>query len=110
MDVVEQKLEAARRLATSHRDVDTAVEQVFLLESDFDDDSTQPIRLLEVVDGTIERGIEPVGFPAMRDKGIPFSSVIVEISPREYEALRREPFLAFRSEKWTIGTQLAFRK
>ena len=109
MTVRDQKLEAARKLATSHVATDELVDEVFLLESDSDEDQEQPIRLLEIVEGTIKRGIEPIGFPAMQERGVPFGSVIVEVSPREFSHLRDEPFVTFRSERWTIGPKLASR-
>ena len=109
MTVRDHKLEVARKLASSHVAVDELVDEVFLLESASDEDKSQPIRLLEIVDGTIERGVEPIGFPAMEDKGIPFKSVIVEVSPQEFRQLKSEPFVLFRSERWTIGPRLAAR-
>ncbi len=41
--------------------------------------------------------------------GIPFKSVIVEVSPQEFSQLKAEPFVSFRSERWTIGPRLAAR-
>lgn len=101
------KIDTARRLATSHLEIDPTVQKVFLLESENDLDEREPIRLLEVVEGTIERGIEPISFRPDPARGIDFPSVIVEVSPREFDGLTDH--VAFRSEVWHIGCELAAR-
>ena len=95
MTVRDHKLEGARKLASSHVAFDESVDEVFLSESASDEDESEPIRLLEIVDGTIERGVGPVGF--------------IEVSPQEFRQLKSEPFVSFRSERWTVGPRVAAR-
>lgn len=97
------KLETARNLAKAHFRVDQQVQHIHLIESHHDLDPNEPIKLLEVVAGTLERGIEPINFTPDPARGIDYPSVIVEISPREYEAIR-EGKLGYKD--WTVGEEL----
>lgn len=99
------KLETAKRLAQGHFEVEPYLKKAFLLEPVNEDDPKDPIKLLEVVEGTIERGIEPIAFGAEPEYGIQYPSVIVEISPREYEALLTGK-LDFGIRGWALGTEL----
>jgi len=99
------KLETARSLAEAHSRVDPHLRRVYLIEPLDDQNPNDPIKLLEVVEGTIERGIEPVGFVANPGRGIEYPSIIVEISPNEYKALRKGK-LDFRTFGWTLGKKL----
>ena len=58
------KSETARSLAKVHFKNEPQLRHVHLLEPLNEDDPRDPIKLLEVVEGTLERGIEPVAFPA----------------------------------------------
>ncbi len=74
-----------------------------------DDDPREPIKLLEVVEGTIERGIEPISFMPDPSHGIEYPSMIVEVSPAEYEAIKKggNGRLEFEGYNWTIGVELS---
>ena len=98
------KLETARKLARNHFRVDQQVRHIHLIQPNHDLDPNEPIKLLEVVEGTIERGIEPIGFVSDPAHGIDYPSVIVEISPREYAAIR-DGKLGFKD--WTVGEELS---
>ena len=102
------KLETATDLAKKHFGVEPYLKHVFLLEPVAEEDPDEPIKLLEVVEGTIERGIEPIGFVADPERGVEFPVVIVDISPNEYEAIR-EGKLILDNDGWTIGKELAAR-
>jgi hypothetical protein len=99
------KRETAERLAKAHFEVEPNLKHVYLLEPVDEQDADKPIKLLEVVEGTIERGIEPIAFTADPKRGIEYPSVIIEVSPKEYDEMRQEqsPFGHFG---WTIGTEL----
>jgi hypothetical protein len=102
---MKNKQETAQALAKAHFAVEPNLKLVYLLEPVNECDPTEPIKLLEVVEGTIERGIEPIGFTADPGRGIEYPSVIVEVSPREYEAIRKSALpLGFG---WTIGAELS---
>lgn len=99
------KLETARSLAEAHSRVDPYLRRVYLLEPLNDQNPNDPIKLLEVVEGTIERGIEPVSFVANPGRGIEYPSIIVEISPKEYEAIKQRK-LDLGVFGWTLGQEL----
>lgn len=98
------KLETAKKLAKSHSEVDPNLVRVFLIEPVQEQNPEEPIKLLEVVKGTIERGIEPIAFTADPARGIEYPTVIVEVSPREYESIRAEGILGY--DGWTLGQEL----
>jgi len=99
------KLETARSLAKAHSGVEPNLKRVCLIEPLDYEDPNDPIKLLEVVEGTIERGIDPVEFTADPARGIEYPSIIVEISPREYEGIRTlKP--GFGDFHWTLGKEL----
>jgi hypothetical protein len=90
-------------------DYDPGVQQVFLLESGSESSRGEPIKLLEVVDGTLEVGVEPIAFPGTTGtSGYPL--VIVDVSPREYKSLRKKGnSVRFNGTVWKIARELAAR-
>jgi hypothetical protein len=104
--VKKSKLETAKKLAQAHAAVEPNLKRICLIEPLVDNqDSDDPIKLLEVVEGTIERGIEPVAFNANPAHGIEYPSIVVEISPTEYEALQNHK-LDFGMSGWNVGREL----
>ena len=101
------KLQTAESLARAHSEVDPNLRRVYLIDPLDEQNPEDPIKLLEVVDGTIERGVEPIAFPADPARGFEYPSVIVEVSPAEYEAMRRDGNLGY--DGWTIGRELLVR-
>jgi len=99
------KLETAKLLARAHKEVERQLRSVHLLKPMDDEDPNDPIKLLEVVEGTIERGIEPIAFTSDPSRGIHFPSVIVEVSPDEFQRLL-EGNLDFGERDWEIGEEL----
>jgi hypothetical protein len=81
------KQEAARKLAQAHYLVEQEMASIFRLVSPTESDA-EPIKLLEVNRGTVPTGIMPLGFDAAPERGIPYRSVIVEVTPEEYEQIR----------------------
>lgn len=100
------KLETARILAKAHSEVEPHLKRIYLIEPVDDQNPDDPIKPLEVVEGTIERGIEPIAFSADPARGIEYPSVIVEISPTEYEGIR-DGKLGY--DGWTVGRELLAR-
>jgi hypothetical protein len=98
------KLETAKKLAKAHFGVEPNLKSIHLIEPFNAQDPSDPIKLLEVVEGTIERGIEPIGFTADPARGIEYPSIIVEVSPAEYETFLRDGKLGYLD--WSIGTEL----
>jgi hypothetical protein len=99
------KLETAKSLAEGHFRVEPYLKHVHLIEPMDEQDPKDPIRLLEVVEGTLAMGIEPIGFPADPARGIEYPSMIVEISPDEYKSVRTST-IRFADREWTIGREL----
>jgi hypothetical protein len=99
------KLETAKSLAEGHFRVEPNLKHIHLIEPLNDQDPNDPIRLLEVVEGTLERGIEPVGFTADPAHGIEYPCIIIEISPTEYKSVLNDGF-RFGNRDWTIGKEL----
>jgi hypothetical protein len=99
------KLETAESLAKGHFRVEPNLKHIHLIEPMDDHDPNDPIRLLEVVEGSIERGIEPIGFTADPARGIEYPCIIVEISPAEYDSVRNGK-VRFADRDWTIGREL----
>ena len=80
-----QFLDAARRLAKAHRETDPTTTQVYLAP----DPQYQEIRLVEVSTSTMDIGeVLPYGFSKREDLGIPYPSVVVLLSPREWEDVK----------------------
>ncbi len=98
------KRKTAGILARAHFQVEPNLKHVFLLEPINEADATEPIALLEVVEGTIERGIEPIAFTADSARGIDYPSVIVEVSPIEYQKIRANR-LDISCRGWTMGEE-----
>ncbi len=103
---MKSKLETAKSLANAHFQVEPNLKRVYLIQPINDQDPNDPIKLLEVVEGTIERGIEPVGFVADPARGMEYPLMIIEISPTEYESIRTAGKVRLRNQDWTIGEEL----
>jgi hypothetical protein len=94
-------------LAEAHFQVEPCLKDVFVLEPFHDHDPRDPIRLLEVVEGTIERGFEPVAFAPDPAHGIDYPSWVFEISPSEYQSvMKNDGRFEFRENIWTLGEQV----
>jgi hypothetical protein len=100
------KLDAAKKLAKQHFKVEPALKKVFLVEPLKEDDPREPIKLLEIVHGAVERGIEPIAFPSNVGTGVPFPSMIIELSPREFKELKLKNF-HFGISGWKLGAELS---
>ena len=78
-------METAELLAKAHLLAEPNLKIVRLIEPLAEENNQEPIKLLEVVEGTIERGVEPIQFSADPARGVDFNSTIVEVSPKEYK-------------------------
>jgi hypothetical protein len=92
----------AQRLAEAHYAVDSAIELIVQLVSPGrEGDPKEPIKLLEVNSDTSADGIVPLAFGARPDAGITFPSVIVDVTPEEYEKIKGDP--ASLPNGWQLG-------
>ena len=69
-------------------EVEPGLRAIYRLESA--DPNDHRIKLLEVNEQTVPTGIVPVGFPAHPASGLHYPSVVIEVTPQEYEAIQRK--------------------
>ena len=98
------KWETAESLAKGHFKVEPNLKRIFLLEPMNEHDPDEPIKLLEIVEGTIERGIEPITFVADPMHGIDYPSMIVEVSPNEFQHICNGK-LNLADRGWMVGKE-----
>ncbi len=83
-----QAVEESAALARAHYEVEPGLRAIYRLESA--DPNDHRIKLLEVNEQTVPAGIVPVGFPAHPASGLHYPSVVIEVTPQEYEAIQRK--------------------
>lgn len=84
------KDEAAKDLANKHYQVEAGIERIFRImgSADVELQPNEPIKLLEVNESTVPSGIMPIRFGPAPESGIHFPSVIVEVTPEEFEKIQ----------------------
>jgi hypothetical protein len=97
---------AARRLAEIHYLLEPAITEIRSISSPvrFESKSTEPIKLLEVNEDTVPSGIMPLRFDAVPSSGIRYPSVIVEVTPDEYEYIKKDELKL--PNGWSLGPVL----
>ncbi len=83
------KDQTAQLLADVHFRLDQGTRRVFRVTDVNESNDSEPLKLLEVNDMTPEVGIMPIAMPASPQREVYFSSVIIEVTPGEFERLRR---------------------
>jgi hypothetical protein len=84
------KDEAARRLIEQHFRVEPYLREVYRILSENEEAPDEPIKLLEVNEATVATsGIEAFVFAPT--EGIPFKTVIAEVTPEAFDWLRGKP-------------------
>ncbi len=85
-----QKDESASELAKRHFEVEAGLTRIirFSGSADVRVQATEPIKFLEVNENTVASGVMPLGFDAAPASGIHFPSVIIEVTPREFEQIQ----------------------
>lgn len=80
----------ACRLAEIHYEVEEGITQIFRLAGDAAAEvlPEEPIKLLEVNQDTIPSGVMPLQFGPVPTHGIHHRSIIVEVTPGEFEQIR----------------------
>jgi hypothetical protein len=94
-------------LAEAHYAIEPGIELILqvLASSDLEADPKEPIKLLEVNQNTTADGIRPVFFGPHVASGILYPSVIVEVTPGEYEQIRNN--YTPLPNGWRLGPELA---
>jgi hypothetical protein len=83
----QQVMAEAAALARAHYEVEPGLRAIYRLEGP--DPNDLRIKLLEVNEQTVATGIVPVGFPPHPASGLHYPSVVIEVTPQEYEAIQR---------------------
>ncbi len=95
----------AKWLAGKHYEIEPGITHIFKIldKPEIEMLPTAPIKLLEVNTDTPAAGIMPLHFGGVPGSPIPYPSVIVEITPEEFEQVKaRELQLP---EGWTVGEE-----
>jgi hypothetical protein len=98
--------ETARKLAQAHYFYEPGISRIFRLSGSAEAEARphEPVKLLEINENTVEAGIMPIGFDACPGIGIPLPSVIVEVTPDEFEQVRQGRLRL--PEGWEIREEL----
>ena len=97
--------EAARELAMRHYEIDDGLIQIFRIadRAAVASGDGERIKLLAVNVHTPETGIMPLYFGPAPASGIPYPSVIIEVSPNEFEKIKSNELEL--PEGWGIGEE-----
>lgn len=98
------KAETAQIVADIYFQIDQGTRRVFRVIGGDEANEEKPVRLLEVNDITPEAGIMPLGIPAAPDLDVHYSTIIIEISPGEFERLQRGELVL--PHGWKLGEEL----
>lgn len=90
----------ARLLADAHREVEPTISRIVRLLSDREDESREPVKLLEVNPATSPSGIFPIAFTADPPR-VPYPSVVVEVTEKEFEQINAGALRL--PEGWWLG-------
>ncbi len=99
------KDEVAKKLALKHFDIEPGITRIFKLRDkpEFETLLSAPIKLLEINADTAPTGIMPLHFGPMPGSGIPYPSVIVEVTPNEFEKIQSQELKL--PDGWTIAEE-----
>jgi hypothetical protein len=103
------KNEVANELARKHYEVEDGLTQVFRVTDNVEISDTatldiirsEPIKFLEINKNTIPSGVMPLYFGPSPANGILYPSVVVEVTPEEFEKIKTEELKL--PEGWEIG-------
>jgi len=76
------------QLAQKHYQIEEGITDIFHITDQFSVEIVRPIKLLEVNQNTVPSGIMPIQFGADPASGIPFPSVILEVTPEEFHEIK----------------------
>jgi hypothetical protein len=101
-----EKEVAARELARRHFAVEPGMSRIFtIIDGTVNEELPEvPIKLLEVNDATVPFGVMPLYFAPAPATGIPFPSVIVEVTPDEFRQIESNHL--HLPTGWSIGAEL----
>lgn len=87
-----QKEESIRELAKKHYQLEDGLTRIirFSGSPSIQEQAAEPIKLLEVNQNTPASGVMPLGFGPAPASGIHFPSVIIEVTPDEFEKIQKK--------------------
>jgi hypothetical protein len=90
-------------LARAHYAHEPGITEIFAIFANAASEAlpSEPIKLLEVNQNTIPSGIMPLGFDPAPASGVPFPSIIIEVTPDELEKIRRQELTL--PDGWNLG-------
>jgi hypothetical protein len=103
---MQSKEDMARLLAEAHYQIEPGVTQIFRIHGtpEAEARANEPIKLLEVNESTVPSGVLPLRFGPLPEQGFHYPSIVVEITPEEFEKLQaRELKLP---DGWALGDLL----
>ena len=93
----------ALELARKHYQIESGMTQIFHVvgSSEIEVRPNEPIKLLEVNENTVPSGIMPLHFGPLPTSGLHYSSVILEVTPDEFEQIQNEQLKL--PNGWKVG-------
>ena len=99
------KDEEARQLAETHYQLEAGITKIFrILSAEAESRPNEPIKLLEVNQFTVPSGVMPLQFASSPNHGIHYPSVIIEVTPEEFERIQKRELAL--PKNWTLGDLL----
>jgi DNA-directed RNA polymerase subunit RPC12/RpoP len=104
--VADERAAAARILAEKHYRLDDGLTQIFRItdKAELEAGRSEPIKLLMVNENTIESGVMPLHFGPVPALGIPYPSILIEVTPNEAQKIQSHELKL--PEGWEIGEEL----
>lgn len=100
------KDEFAQKLPNLHYNVETGMMGIYRLQSaeGGETNPNEPIKLLEVNEDTIAAGVMPLHFGAFPSRGLDYPTVIIEITPEEFEQVKANQLKL--PNGWQLGPEI----
>jgi hypothetical protein len=104
--IIRAKCAAVKELAKKHYEVEDGLMRIFRLtgKAEVEASRSEPIKLLEVNENTVPSGVMPLHFGPVPALGIPFPSIIVEVTPDEFTKIKTRELKLPKG--WEIGEEL----
>jgi RNA polymerase subunit RPABC4/transcription elongation factor Spt4 len=90
--IATEKAKVAKELAKKHYQVEPGLTHVIRCSgaAEIEFGPAEPIKLLEVNENTVPAGVMPLHFGPAPASGITFPSIIVEVTPDEFEKIKKQ--------------------
>ena len=104
--MADDKAAVAKDLAKKHYQAEVGLQTIIRLtgSAEVEVRPAEPIKLLEVNANTVPSGVLPVSFGPSPASGIPYPSVIVEVSPEEFTKIQTQELKLPKG--WLLGEEL----